>query len=72
MKTLMVSTFALALMAATAANADIGGGAHIGGLGAEVHLGLGDDHAHHYRHRHCSSWRWHHNHHDHYCRRWDW
>ncbi|MEI9988414.1 MAG: hypothetical protein WDM86_00100 [Rhizomicrobium sp.] len=68
MKILIASVFALGLLGSTAANAEVGVGVHIGGLGAGVHLGIGDRHHHGYRHhRRCVSWGY-----RHHCRRWGW
>jgi hypothetical protein len=71
MKALIASIFALTLLGATAANAGIGIGAHIGSVGAGVHLGVHDGYRHHryYRHyRHCTDWGWSHRRHERYCR----
>jgi hypothetical protein len=80
MKTLIVSIFALSLVAATAANAQVGVGvnvlgvgvgAHVGpnGVGAGAHVGnVGAGVGIHGHARHCSSWGWHANH-ERYCRR---
>jgi hypothetical protein len=68
MKKLIASIFALTLIGAMAANADVGVRAHVGGGG--VHVGIGDGHRHHVRH--CVSWGWRHHHHERYCRRWSW
>lgn len=65
MKTLIVSIFALTLLGATAASADVGLGVHIGGLGAGVNVGV---HGHHHGHRHCTDWSRHHR----TCRHWGW
>lgn len=66
MKKTIALLFGLALMGATAANAGIGVGVHVGGIGAGVHVGVG----HHHRAPHCVAWGWRHHHHQHYCVRW--
>jgi hypothetical protein len=84
MKSIAASVFALTLLASAAANAqDVGGGAHVGGVGAGASVGtsgvgvgahvggiganVGIGVSGH--HRACQGgWYWH-NHH-HYCRRW--
>ncbi len=65
MKKLIIAIFAATLMSATAANAGIGIGAHVGGVGVGVHVGS----THHARR--CTSWGWRNHHHEHYCSRWD-
>jgi hypothetical protein len=79
MKSLIVSIFALSLVAATAASAQVGVGvnvlgvgvgAHVGpnGVGAGAHVGaLGAGVGVHGHGRRCSSWGW--RNHEHYCRR---
>jgi len=88
MKTLIASLFALSLLGgaslagATPANA-AGVGIHIGGAGANIHVGDGHhdryrypdryryhDRYRHYRSRHCT--RWGYRHHTRYCRGWGW
>ena len=71
MKTLIASVFALSLLGATAANAEVGVGVHVGGVGAGVHMGT-DDHHDRGRHRRCHTWGWRNHHHDRYCRHWGW
>jgi hypothetical protein len=78
MKTLIASMFALALLSAGAASAEVGAGAHVGpvgvgagagsgGVGAGAHVGpVGVGAGIHGHHRHCASWGRHH----HNCRRW--
>ena len=67
MKTLIASIFALALVGATAADAEgVGAGVHIGNVGVGVHVG--GDHRNYHRHRRCVSWGY--RHHERYCRRW--
>jgi len=66
MKNLIASILALSLMGAAVADADVGLGAHVGGVHAGVNLGTG----HHHHYRHCVRWSWHHHHR--YCRRWGW
>ncbi|MGA7710297.1 MAG: hypothetical protein WCA81_00225 [Rhizomicrobium sp.] len=66
MKKLIIAIFAATLMSATAANAGIGIGAHVGGVGVGVHVGSNHHHA-----RRCNSWGWRNHHHEHYCARWD-
>jgi hypothetical protein len=64
MKTLIASVFALTLLGTTAASADLlGVGVHIGGVGADAHIGGGYHH-----HRHCHGWGYHHHHR--FCRGW--
>jgi hypothetical protein len=79
MKKLIASIFSLSLLAATAANAQvgvgvnvgpIGAGAHVGGngIGAGAHVGnVGAGVGIHGHAHHCSSWGW--RNHQHYCRR---
>ena len=66
MKTLIAAAFAVALVGATAADADVGVGLHVGNVGAGVNVGIHDGHRHHV----CGAWAWHH--HTRYCRRWYW
>jgi hypothetical protein len=63
MKILFASILALNLIGMTAASAEIlGVGVHIGGIGADAHIGGG------YHHHHCNGWGYHHHHR--YCRGW--
>jgi len=71
MKTLLASIFALSMLGATAASADVGVGVHVGGVGVHAAIG-GDDHHDRGHYRHCSTWGWHNHHHGRYCRRWSW
>ncbi len=70
LKTLIASVFALTLMGATAADAGVGVGVHVG----DVHVGVhaGSHHGRHYRHHrpYCVSWGWDRHRHVRYCRRW--
>jgi hypothetical protein len=59
MKMLTASIFALSLLTATAASADVGLGVHVGPIGVGGHIG---------GHRHCHGWGYHHHHR--YCRGW--
>ena len=68
MKKLIASVFALSLLGATAAQAEVGVGVHVGGVG--VHVGAGGHHDRGYHHRRCHSWGWHRHHRDRYCRGW--
>jgi len=70
MKFLAASVLVLGLLGTTAANADVGMGVHVGGVGAGVHLGIGDHHRDRHHRRHCV--RWGHSHHHRYCRGWGW
>ena len=65
MKKMIALLFGLALIGASAANAGIGIGAHVGSVG--VHVGVG----HHHRSApHCVAWGWRHHHQGRYCVRW--
>ena len=68
MKSIVSAAFAAALLCATAANASVGVGVHVGGVGAGVHVGIHDHDGHHARR--CHTWGWRNHHHDRYCRRW--
>jgi hypothetical protein len=72
MKSLISAAFAAALLCATAADASVGVGVHVGGVGAGVHVGIHDAGYHRagYYHRHCGAWAWRHHHHERFCRRW--
>ena len=73
MKTLLASVFALAMLGATAASADVGVGVHVGGVG--VHAGVGGDHydrGRRHHHRRCVRWGWRNHHQVRYCRQWSW
>jgi hypothetical protein len=66
MKTVIASIFAVALLGATAASAEVGVGVHVGGVGAGVHVGVHDVH----HARRCRTWGWRNHHREHYCVRW--
>ncbi len=73
MKILTASLMALSLMGATAANADIGAGVHVGGAHVGAHVGVGVHDHDRYDRRHaprCDSWGWRNHHHQRYCRHW--
>ena len=57
MKSIIVSLFALGLLAGTATTA------------SALTISIGDHHGHH---RHCTDWGWRHHHHDRWCRHWGW